>query len=100
VPEDEQSYRLLFESNPHPMWVYDCDTLSFLGVNDAAIRNYGYSREEFLATTINSHLFCPTWKHSQERIFVEEEEILDHFSGSRIDVQNCRQLPRWFSVTR
>jgi PAS domain S-box-containing protein len=49
---NEESYRLLFESNPHPMWVYDRDTLSFLAVNDAAICNYGYSREEFLATTI------------------------------------------------
>ena len=52
MSDNEQSYRLLFESNPHPMWVYDRETLSFLAVNDAAIRNYGYSREEFLATTI------------------------------------------------
>jgi PAS domain S-box-containing protein len=50
--DNEESYRLLFESNPHPMWVYDRDTLSFLAVNDSATRNYGYSREEFLATTI------------------------------------------------
>ncbi len=52
MSDNEQSYRLLFESNPHPMWVYDREKLSFLAVNDAAIRNYGYSREEFLATTI------------------------------------------------
>src|SRR5205085_3902942 len=50
--ESEQSYRLLFESNPHPMWVYDRETLSFLAVNEAAIRYYRYSREEFLAITI------------------------------------------------
>ncbi len=45
-------YRLLFESNPHPMWVYDLETLGFLAVNDAAIRHYGYSREDFLSMTI------------------------------------------------
>lgn len=50
--ESEERYRLLFESNPHPAWVYDLETLSFLAVNEAAVRNYGYSREEFLAMTI------------------------------------------------
>ena len=50
--ESEKRYRLLFESNPLPMWVYDVETLCFLAVNDAAIRHYGYSREEFLALTI------------------------------------------------
>jgi len=48
----EGHYQLLFESNPHPMWVYDLETLAFLAVNDTAIRRYGYSREEFLAMTI------------------------------------------------
>ena len=48
----EGRYRTLFESNPHPMWVYDIETLAFLAVNDAAIVHYGYSREQFLAMTI------------------------------------------------
>jgi PAS domain S-box-containing protein len=50
--ESEQQYRLLFAGNPHPMWVYDLETLAFLAVNDAAISHYGYSRDEFLAMTI------------------------------------------------
>lgn len=50
--ESGERYRLLFESNPLPMWVYDFETLRFLEVNDAAIRHYGYSREEFLSMTI------------------------------------------------
>jgi PAS domain S-box-containing protein len=50
--QSEQQYRLLFEDNPNPMWVYDEDDLSFLAVNEAAIRHYGYSREEFLAMTL------------------------------------------------
>jgi PAS domain S-box-containing protein len=48
----EQRYRLLFEANPHPMWVYDLETLRFLAVNEAAIRRYGYTTEEFMALTI------------------------------------------------
>ena len=48
----EPQYRLLFERNPHPMWVYDLESLAFLAVNDAAIHDYGYSREDFLAMTI------------------------------------------------
>jgi PAS domain S-box-containing protein len=34
------------------MWVYDAETLAFLAVNDAAVRHYGYSREQFLSMTI------------------------------------------------
>ncbi len=48
----EEQYRLLFESNPHPMFVFDTETLNFLAVNSAAIHHYGYSCEEFLAMTI------------------------------------------------
>jgi two-component system cell cycle sensor histidine kinase/response regulator CckA len=48
----EERYRLLFEQHPIPMWVYDAESLRFLEVNDAAVRHYGYSREEFLAMTI------------------------------------------------
>lgn len=44
----EASFRLLFSSNPLPMWVFDVATLFFLEVNEAAIAHYGYSREEFL----------------------------------------------------
>lgn len=50
--ESEWRYRLLFETNPQPMWVYDLETLSFLAVNEAAIHHYGYSRREFLLMTI------------------------------------------------
>jgi len=50
--DSEQRYRLLFEANPHPMWVYEIATLRFLAVNQAAIKHYGYSLNEFLQLTI------------------------------------------------
>ena len=50
--DSEAQYRLLFDSNPLPLWVFDRKTLRFLAVNEAAIRHYGYSREEFLRMTI------------------------------------------------
>ncbi len=52
IPYAEESYRLLFEKNPHAMWVYDLENLCFLAVNEVAVRRYGYSREEFLGMTI------------------------------------------------
>ena len=48
----EASYRQLFLANPHPMWIYDLETLRFLSVNDAAVAKYGYSEAEFLGMTI------------------------------------------------
>ncbi len=50
--ENEAKYRLLFESNPEAMWVFDLQTLRFLAVNDAAIVRYGYSYAEFMEMTI------------------------------------------------
>jgi PAS domain S-box-containing protein len=50
--QSELRYRLLFNSNPNPIWVYDLTTLAFLDVNESAIQNYGYSRGEFLSKTI------------------------------------------------
>ncbi|HYY93142.1 MAG TPA: response regulator [Pyrinomonadaceae bacterium] len=48
----EERYRLLFENNPLPMWVFDAETLRFLDVNGAGVEQYGYSRAEFLRMTI------------------------------------------------
>jgi PAS domain S-box-containing protein len=50
--EADRRYRLLFEANPQPMWVFDVETLVFLAVNQAAVRHYGYSRDEFLRMSI------------------------------------------------
>lgn len=50
--DSERQYRLLFEKNPHAMWVFCADSHSILDVNEAAIREYGYSREEFLSMKI------------------------------------------------
>jgi len=50
--ESEHRYRTLFDGNPLPMWIYDFETLRFLAVNDAAVRTYGYSKDEFLRMRI------------------------------------------------
>jgi PAS domain S-box-containing protein len=50
--ENEKKYRYLFEINPNVMWIYDLETLAFLEVNEAAVTNYGYTKEEFLKMTI------------------------------------------------
>ena len=50
--ETEARYEFLFERNSLPTWIVDLKTLEFLAVNEAAVRQYGYSREEFLSMTI------------------------------------------------
>jgi diguanylate cyclase (GGDEF)-like protein/PAS domain S-box-containing protein len=47
-----EEYRVLFENNPHSMWIFDTDTLKFLTVNDAAVARYGYSADEFRQMTL------------------------------------------------
>jgi len=48
----EAQYQLLFEASPAPSWLIDPETGRFLLVNDAALRLYGYTRDEFLGMTI------------------------------------------------
>lgn len=48
----EEKYKLLFNYSPIPKWLYALDTLEILDVNEIALKNYGYSREEFLNLTI------------------------------------------------
>ncbi len=47
------SFRLLFDSHPHPMWVYDAQTFDFLEINTVATLQYGYSRSQFLAMNLH-----------------------------------------------
>jgi two-component system, cell cycle sensor histidine kinase and response regulator CckA len=107
--ESEERYRLLFESNPHPMWVYDLESLGFLAVNEAAIQHYGYTREEFMAMTIKdirpaddvAELMknvanvqegleeAGTWRHKIKSGRIVDVEITSHyltFAGRRAEV--------------
>jgi two-component system, cell cycle sensor histidine kinase and response regulator CckA len=49
----EERYRMLFEQSPFPKFLYDYESLAYLAVNQAAILHYGYSRQEFLAMTLD-----------------------------------------------
>jgi PAS domain S-box-containing protein len=94
----EAHYRLLFKKNPMPMWVFDTETLRFLAVNFAAIKNYGYTRDEFLSMTIEdirppeavpllrayvSTLRAPyksagVWKHKKKDGTIIDVEVISH----------------------
>jgi len=95
--DTEERYRLLFESNPQAMWVYDRESLRFLAVNNTAITHYGYSREEFLSMTIQDIRspesvpallknlsdesgvnLAGTWKHQKKNGTTIEAEIISH----------------------
>jgi len=57
LKQREESYRLLFEANPMPMWIVDARARRLLAVNDAAIGHYGYSRDRFLAMSADELRF-------------------------------------------
>jgi PAS domain S-box-containing protein len=107
--DSEARYRLLFENNPNPMWVFDLETLAFLAVNQAAIAHYGYSREEFLSMTIADirppadtaslrqtisaltlgNNYAGVWKHLKKDGSLIDVEILTHtfsFAGKRANL--------------
>jgi PAS domain S-box-containing protein len=52
IRDSEERYRRLFQSNPVPMWIFDLETTRFLEVNQMALRQYGYTAEEFSRMTL------------------------------------------------
>ena len=67
----EQSFRLLFDSNPMPMWVFDVETRKFRNVNDAALSHYGYDRATFLSMELQDLWPRDEWEeHSRALVGV------------------------------
>ncbi len=83
-------YRMLFETSPLPMWVVDDETIGFLAVNDAAVRLYGYSREEFLA--MRATRFLP---HSRGASVFRGVFRHARKSGEPLDVDAVGHLVGW-----
>ena len=105
--KNEEMFRLLFSHNPLPTWVIDRETLNFLEVNEAAVRAYGYSLEEFKNMTIldfqtedekikrpndleenrGDGLYRGHWKHRKKDGKTIEVETTVHeleYSGKRV----------------
>ncbi len=93
LAKNEETYRYLFADHPHPMWIYDLQTLAFLEINQAAVAKYGYSRNEFLKMTIKDirppeELPRLTENLAQPRLELEYSEGWRHRlkDGTLIDV--------------
>lgn len=80
----EASFRLLFDNNPMPMWVFDAETNHFLSVNDAAIQHYGYSRGTFLAMTLQD-----IWPEDER---ISHREALVNIGDSYQSNRNWRHI--------
>jgi PAS domain S-box-containing protein len=101
IDPHEGRYRMLFERSPLPMWVVDTETLRFLAVNDAALRLYEYSREEFLAMTADD-IQRPE-DHAPFREFLRREAGAVHYgafrhlkkTGEPIDIDGVGHLVGW-----
>ena len=52
LSSEKEKYLDLFNLSPIPQWVYDVESLRFLDVNEAAVKHYGYSKEEFLSMAL------------------------------------------------
>ncbi|NTU78101.1 MAG: PAS domain S-box protein [Chloroflexales bacterium] len=99
----EAQYRHLFEHHPHPMWVYDRQTLQILAVNDAAVAKYGYTRAEFLRMTI-ADIRPPEDLERLRENLAQPRPALQHSGvwrhrlkdGTRIDVEITSHLIQLF----
>ncbi|MCP3724883.1 EAL domain-containing protein [Paraburkholderia sp. CNPSo 3272] len=76
-----ERFQGLFDAHPVPMYVFDRETLRFLAVNAAAIQQYGYSEEEFLAMTIR-----------EIRPAEDVSRLEQHLTRSDMVTQNVRMM--------
>jgi PAS domain S-box-containing protein len=79
LEKSEALFQLLFAANPLPVWVYDLQTLCFLQVNDAAVAQYGYSREEFLEMRITD--IRPLDEATRLLKYLQQEQFASHHAG-------------------
>lgn len=87
-PRPADAFRLLFRQNPLPVWVFDRESLRILDVNEAALRTYGYSRDEFLALTTEAlqpqeDVGRPASAHEARRHRTRDGTLLDVELASR-----------------
>lgn len=98
LQQSETKYRQLFANSPMPMWVLDMATYNFIDVNEAAIKHYGYSRQQFLSmnaldirpeeekkrfvqldrSTSNALRNTGIWKHLKQDSSVIYAEVSSH----------------------
>lgn len=62
IKSSEEKYRKLFNYNPLALFVWNPDNFEILEVNDSAMREYGYSREEFIGMKVVD-LVAPEFKN-------------------------------------
>lgn len=79
--ESEKRYRELFLNNPVPTYIFDEKTLEFIEVNDATVKYYGYSREEFEKMTLKD---LRTEEDIPELLKSIEELSQDVFQSSKM----------------
>lgn len=82
LKQNKKVYQDLFDLSPQPMWIYDPDTLFFLGVNKAAIAKYGYTLEEFKNMTIRDIRPVDHVKYLEESLKVGKRESSNHYAGN------------------
>lgn len=70
-------YSDIFHLSPLPMWVYDIGTFKFIDVNEAAIKKYGFKKEEFLTMTIKDIRPVEDYPLFDEEVF-SFEQYKDH----------------------
>jgi diguanylate cyclase (GGDEF)-like protein/PAS domain S-box-containing protein len=63
-----EEYRLLFHGNPCPMWILDAETTQFLDVNQVALDQHGYTREEFLHLKLKEVLHAKMWEDALRQL--------------------------------
>lgn len=87
IKDSEEKYRMIFNSNPLPNWIYDLETLKILKVNNAAITHYGYTGDEFLNMYIND-------------IFIEDEKAAVIKMNKAINKTGIINFGQWLHIKK
>jgi PAS domain S-box-containing protein len=92
LKESEGHYKSLFIMSPSPMLVMDIENFQFLQVNESAVKNYGYTNEEFLTMNVSDVKLEKDMENYRENL------LNDFKSGSTLNriVQHRRKSGELF----
>ena len=99
-----KTYDFLVQNNPEPVFVYDKANLRFLEVNSAALKLYGYARDEFLQLDLTD-LYAPDDiqtlldKNNEEfgKVYVTKPYRQKRKDGTTIFVELSRVKIKYYS---
>ncbi|MBF0552209.1 MAG: PAS domain S-box protein, partial [Deltaproteobacteria bacterium] len=75
LERSEENYRMLFDNDPHPIFVLNRATLEILDANERALQEYGYAEQELVGKNFLELADAGEWDRLRQTSWAEKNVI-------------------------